>query len=138
MHPCKICIWYAYVFVHWKTSGGLCTRIMYLCCRGIMGYKAICFFSFVLFRIVIFPNNEHILFSYAKRKEFILKNKNGKIGILLWCCGLRTQSCHCYGLGHCCGTGLIPDLGISTCYGCDHKKKEKNRKIIISFSEQIV
>ena len=40
---------------------------------------------------------------------------------------LRVQHCHCRGLGHCCGTGLIPHLGTSTCHGHSKKKKKDNK-----------
>ena len=40
----------------------------------------------------------------------------------LWCSGLRIWHCHCSGLDCCCGAGLIPGLGISTCRGCSQKK----------------
>uniref|UniRef100_A0A8D1QTD0 Contactin 3 n=1 Tax=Sus scrofa TaxID=9823 RepID=A0A8D1QTD0_PIG len=34
---------------------------------------------------------------------------------------LRIQSCHRYGWGHCCGRGLIPGPGTSSCCGRGHK-----------------
>ena len=37
--------------------------------------------------------------------------------------GLRIWRCHCSGVGHCCGTGLIPGLGTSTCLWVWGKKK---------------
>ena len=39
------------------------------------------------------------------------------IGVLLWHSGLRIQHCHC------CGTGSVPGLGISTCHRHVRKKK---------------
>ena len=33
----------------------------------------------------------------------------------MWCCRLRIWHCHCSGLGHCCGMGLIPGWGTSAC-----------------------
>ena len=37
------------------------------------------------------------------------------VGVPQWLSGLRTQHCHCYGLG------LIPGLGTSACHGCGQK-----------------
>ena len=34
----------------------------------------------------------------------------------------RVWHCHCSGLGCCCGPGLIPSVGTSTCCGCGQKK----------------
>ena len=42
--------------------------------------------------------------------------------------GLRTLHCHCSGSGRCCGSGLIPGLGTSTCCGCSKKKKKKPKE----------
>ena len=47
------------------------------------------------------------------------------LGVLLWLSVLRTQCCHCYGLGCCCGTGGIPGLGNFT--HCRHGQKEKQK-----------
>ena len=33
----------------------------------------------------------------------------------LQCSGLRIHRCHCSSSGHCCGVGLIPGLGTSSC-----------------------
>ena len=49
-------------------------------------------------------------------------------GVPLWCSELRTQSCHCSDLGHCCDTGLIPGLGTSTCQW-GGPNKQTNKKI---------
>lgn len=48
-----------------------------------------------------------------------LKNRNGEFP--WWPKGLRLQHFHC------CGTGSILALGISTCYGCGKKEKERER-----------
>ena len=41
----------------------------------------------------------------------------------MWHSGLRIWRCHCIGLDRCCGTGLIPGPGTSTC--CRHHQKKK-------------
>ena len=46
-------------------------------------------------------------------------------GLLLRCSGLRIWYCHCSSLGGCCGPGLIPDPGTSTCHGYIQKIKNK-------------
>ena len=57
------------------------------------------------------------------------KSKNEKdVGILLRCRGLRIWCCYCSSLGQCCGTGLIPALGTSTCHRCPPPPKKKERK----------
>ena len=38
---------------------------------------------------------------------------------------VKDLTCHCSGLDHCCGTGLIPGPGISTCSQAQPKKKKK-------------
>ena len=43
-----------------------------------------------------------------------------------WVKGLRRL--HCCGSGYCYGTGLIRDLGTSSCHRQDHKKKEGGRR----------
>ena len=45
----------------------------------------------------------------------------------LWCSKLRIWCCHCSGLGHHYGLGLLPGLGTSTCHRCSQKKKKKER-----------
>ena len=52
--------------------------------------------------------------------------KECKSRIPWWPSGLRIQHCHCYRLGHCCGAGLIPGPGTSTC--CWHGRKNKKKK----------
>lgn len=42
------------------------------------------------------------------------------LGISLWLSWLRTRQCHC------CGSGLIPGLGISACYGCSQEVLRNN------------
>ena len=44
-----------------------------------------------------------------------------------WLSGLRIQHCPCYSSDYCCGMGLIPGSGMSTCLGqtSPHKKKGK-------------
>ena len=44
-------------------------------------------------------------------------------------CRLRIQHCHCSSLGHCCGTGLIPGPGTST---CDEGLKKSNEELYIT------
>ena len=44
------------------------------------------------------------------------------IGIPWWLSGLRIQCCHCYGLGGCSGTSLIPGPGTSMCHRCSQNK----------------
>ena len=43
-------------------------------------------------------------------------------GVPVWFSGLRSQRCHCSGLGRCCGTRLIPGLGTFAC----HEHSQKN------------
>ena len=45
-----------------------------------------------------------------------------RLGVLLWCSGLRIWDRHCCGLGHCHGAGSIPGPGTSTC--CGHRQEE--------------
>ena len=47
------------------------------------------------------------------------------VGVVLWHCRLRIQHCHCSGVGHCCGSGSVPSLGISHAAGAAKKKKKK-------------
>ena len=78
------------------------------------------------------------LWLYVKRKEKVSGRKEGKEGgrrgrrrgslfkykihrVLVWHSRLKIWCCHCMGLGHCCGTGLIPGLGTSECSGCSQK-----------------
>lgn len=49
-----------------------------------------------------------------------------RVRVLLWHSMLRSQHCHCSGLGHCFGIGLIPGKGTSTCYRLGQKKKKKS------------
>ena len=66
-----------------------------------------------------------------------LQNINGKkkkkipSGVPLWHSGLRILHCHCSSSGHCCDTGLIPRLGIYTCYrwGQQNKTEQKNDSV---------
>ena len=56
--------------------------------------------------------------------------KNVVAGVLWWPSGLRIQFCHCRAsgfccsMGHCFGTGSIPSLRISICFGCGWKNAE--------------
>ena len=52
----------------------------------------------------------------------IIKKHNTEV--LLWLSGLRIQLCRCSSLNQCCGMGLIPGLGTSTCCRCGKKKKK--------------
>ena len=45
-----------------------------------------------------------------------------------WLSGLRMWHCHCYGLGHCCGTGSVPGLDTSACHQCSTKTKKGRHK----------
>ena len=47
-------------------------------------------------------------------------------GVLLCLSRLRIWCCHCSGLGCCCGAGLIPVLGTSTCHR--HGQKRRRRR----------
>ena len=52
------------------------------------------------------------------------------LGVPRWLSGLRIWHCHCCGLGHCCGSGLIPGLETSACHGSVQKFfKNKEEKI---------
>ena len=55
--------------------------------------------------------------------------KKAEQGVLLWLTGLRIWRCHCSGLGHCCGTGLIPGWGTSTCQGYAQKRRKKRQNV---------
>ena len=52
------------------------------------------------------------------------------IGLLLLCNRLRTQHCHCSGLGQCSGVSWIPGVGTFTC--CRNGQNKKNYYIIIA------
>ena len=57
----------------------------------------------------------------------------------LWCSRLRIWWCHCSGLGHCCGEGSVPGLGISICQGASKMKKKKqllshHQSLLVLFS----
>ena len=52
----------------------------------------------------------------------LVRNRKGG-GVLSRHSGLKIQSCHCSGLGICCGTGLIPGSGTPTF--CGHATKFK-------------
>ena len=59
-------------------------------------------------------------------------SKNETImGVPVWLNGLRSQRCHCSGLGHHCGTGLTPGLGTSSYHGA---AKNKNGKLDDTFT----
>ena len=73
----------------------------------------------------------------------ICHSGKGKIGVLLWCSGLRIQHCHGSGLNCCCGTGLILGSGTFTCHGCgqikeSRIKKKKKRKTIGTVERSVV
>ena len=57
---------------------------------------------------------------------FCISLKTQRDGVPLCFCGLRIQHYHSCGLGCCCGTGLIPGLGTSTCHGVAKKEFKKN------------
>ena len=47
----------------------------------------------------------------------------------MWFSGFSIQHCHCSGLSHCCGSGLIPGLGTSMCCGWGQKEEQRGNKI---------
>ena len=51
---------------------------------------------------------------WPKNNKKILKTF---MGVPLWCSRLRIRCCHCSSSCGCCGSGLIPDSGTSTCHG---------------------
>ena len=82
----------------------------------------------------LFPNvNQGITFIYFLRWTQCASKNGHNQGIPWWHSGLRIQPCHCCSSYHCCGTGLIPSLGTSTCHRCSQKKKKKmNITMVIS------
>ena len=46
----------------------------------------------------------------------------------MWLIGLSIQCCYYADSGCCYGTGSIPGLRTSACWGCGQKRKEKSRK----------
>ena len=58
-------------------------------------------------------------------------------GVPWWCCGLSIQCCHCSGSIYCCGAGLIPGLGTSTCHGLGQKKKNQSLKSVKSVKQEL-
>ena len=56
---------------------------------------------------------------YVEGKDILLKGLRhspvGWGGVLFWHSGLRIWHCRCSGLGHRCGTGLIPGPGTPSC-----------------------
>ena len=52
-------------------------------------------------------------------------SEKGKLEVLLWLSGLRVWHCPRSGLGHCCGSGLIPGPGTYICRGAAKKKKKR-------------
>ena len=75
----------------------------------------------------LFPNvNQGITFIYFLRWTQCASKNGHNQGIPWWHSGLRIQPCHCCSSYHCCGTGLIPSLGTSTCHRCSQKKKKKD------------
>ena len=50
--------------------------------------------------------------------------KNCEVGVPLRHSRLRIWCCHYSSLGPCCGSGLIPGLGTSTCRGCGQNEKK--------------
>ena len=63
--------------------------------------------------------------------------KTEKTGVLLQLSGLRILHCHCSSLDCCCGLGLIPGPGTSTCHGCSQKGKKKFKTEKMGLPNQI-
>ena len=55
--------------------------------------------------------------------------KKFPLAVRLWHSELRIQYFHCSNLGHCCGVGLIPCLGTSTCCGHGQTKQNKTKQL---------
>ena len=64
----------------------------------------------------------------SSRKATETGYKVARLRVPWWLSQLRIQHCNCCGLGHCCGTDLIPVLGISTCQGGSQNKNNNNNK----------
>ena len=58
------------------------------------------------------------------------KKKENSSRISLVAHWLGIQCCYCSGLGKCCDSGWIPDLGTSTCHGCGQKLIDFLNKIL--------
>ena len=56
-------------------------------------------------------------FIWPQKDSSALDKSKLFLGVILWCGGLRIRRCHCSGLGHWCGMGLIPGPGTSTSHG---------------------
>ena len=54
-------------------------------------------------------------------KKKATQSKNGQKGVPWWLSELRIQDWYCWGLGCCCGAGLIPGLGTFEC--CRHSQR---------------
>ena len=71
------------------------------------------------------PRNFHMPRGGQKKKKRKEKKKYLLMlrvtGVPWWLRRLRIWGCHCSGLGHSCGTGLIPGPGTSAC--CEHGQK---------------
>ena len=63
----------------------------------------------------------HILTNFTTNSLFWTTNIKIFL-VLLWHSGLRIWHCQGNGLGYCCGVGLIPGPGTSTCHGCSQNK----------------
>ena len=64
--------------------------------------------------------------NFCMKEGSIKEEKKKSLGVPWWLSRLGIQCCHYYGLGHCCGAGLIPDPGTSAC--CGHSKKQTNKQ----------
>ena len=58
----------------------------------------------------------------------IIRQEQEIKGVPWGCSKLGIWCCHCSCSGHCCGTGLVPSLGSSTCYEHRQKKRKKEKK----------
>ena len=76
-------------------------------------------FTFCLFRVTPAVYGGSLFFQLFRR-SLTFKNKCSG-GVPWWLSRLRIWHCHCYGLGHFCGEGLMSGPGTSTCHGCCQK-----------------
>ena len=77
--------------------------------------------------LVHIHNIRHI-FGKSIRKYITTHFKTFDHGVPWWLSRLKIRHCHSCGLGHCCGSGLIPDSGTATGTGTNKRKKERKKK----------
>ena len=70
----------------------------------------------------------YICLEFSQIEVFRNTSRNYVTRVPLWRSKLRIQCCHYSGLGHSCGSGLIPGLGTSTCHEHGQKKKKKKKR----------